>query len=86
MFMNAVPVFLQIAAALQECHLEAILIGNAAAALQAVPVTTLDFDFMFRKTPANLKKLKMPAARLHGQLMKSFYPASGLYRLMVEEK
>ncbi len=86
MFMNAVPVLPQIAAALQECHLEAILIENAAAALQAVPVTTLDFDFMFRKTPANLKKLKMLAARLHGQLMKSFYPASGLYRLMVEEK
>ena len=56
MFMNAEPVLHQIAAALQECHLEAILIGNAAAALQAVPVTTLDFDFMFRKTPANLKK------------------------------
>ncbi len=84
--MNAEPVLHQIAAALQECHLEAILIGNAAAALQGAPVTTLDFDFMFRKTPANLKKLKLLAACLHGQLMKPFYPASALYRLMVEEK
>ena len=84
--MNAKPVLYQIAAALQECHLEAILIGNAAAALQGAPVTTLDFDFMFRKTPLNLKKLKRLAALLGGQLMKPFYPASDLYRLMVDEK
>jgi hypothetical protein len=84
--MDAKPVLHQIAAALQECHLEAILIGNAAAALQGAPVTTLDFDFMFRKTPLNLKKLKLLAACLHGQLLKPFYPASGLYRLMVDEK
>ena len=84
--MNAEPVLHQIAAALEECHLEAILIGNAAAALHGAPVTTLDFDFMFRKTPLNLKKLKLLASRLHGQLMKPFYPASDLYRLMVDEK
>jgi len=34
------------------------MIGNAAAALQGSPVTTLDIDFMFQKTPGNLKKLK----------------------------
>ncbi len=84
--MNAEPVLHQIAAALQECHLEAILIGNAAATLQGAPVATLDFDFMFRKTPLNLKKLKLLAACLHGQLMKPFYPASDLYRFMVDEK
>ena len=41
-----------------EVGLEAVLVGNAAAALQGAPVTTLDFDFMFRKTAANLSKLK----------------------------
>jgi hypothetical protein len=45
-------------AALSAVRLEAILIGNAAAAIQGAPVTTVDFDFMFRATPANLAKLK----------------------------
>ena len=86
MIMNAELVLHQLAAIFQEYHLEAILIGNAAAALQGAPVTTLDFDFMFRKTPANLRKLKTLAARLNGQLLKPFYPVSGLYRLMIDEK
>lgn len=54
--MNAEPVLKQISRVLAECKLEAILIGNAAAALQGAPVTTLDFDFMFRKTPTNLSE------------------------------
>jgi hypothetical protein len=33
-----------------EHGLEAVLIGNAAAALQGGPITTVDFDFMFHKT------------------------------------
>ena len=40
---------------------EAIMVGNAAAAIQSAPVTTLDFDFMYRKTRSNLKKLKQTA-------------------------
>ena len=48
---------MKIAKTFDDCRLEAILVGNAAAALQGAPVTTLDFDFMFRKTPVNLKKL-----------------------------
>lgn len=44
--------------ALHDCRLDAILVGNAAAALHGAPVTTLDFDFMFRNTPLNLKKLR----------------------------
>jgi hypothetical protein len=61
--LNAEPALAQIARALEECGLEVVLIGNAAAALQGAPVTTLDFDFMFRKTPTNLKNLKELAAQ-----------------------
>ena len=62
--MNARPVLQRIADTLAKCRLEAILIGNAAAALHGAPVTTLDFDFMFRETPGNLRKLKAFAREL----------------------
>jgi len=54
--------------------------------LQGAPVTTLDFDFMFRKTPSNLKKLKVLSRRLSGRIMTPYYPASNLYRLTVDER
>ena len=38
-----------IAKTFHDCHLEVVLVGNAAAALQGAPVTTLDFDFMKRR-------------------------------------
>ncbi len=83
--MNAEPTITGIAAALEECGLEAILVGNAAAALQGAPVTTLDFDFMFRKSPTNLRKLKSLARRLSGTILTPYYPASSLYRLTLDE-
>jgi hypothetical protein len=43
---------------LNNVKLEAVMIGNAASALQGAPVTTLDIDFMFRETPKNMEKLK----------------------------
>ncbi len=55
---NARPVLERIAEALAEVGLEAVLVGNAGAALHGAPVTTLDFDFMFRETPLNRTKLK----------------------------
>src|SRR5207253_8098657 len=65
--------------------LEAVLIGNAAAALQGAPVTTIDFDFMFRKTPTNLRKLKAFAAALDAMILRPYYPASGLFRIVRED-
>lgn len=62
--------------------LEAVLIGNAAAALQGSPVTTQDLDFLFRKTPLNLRKLKRLADDLEAVILHPFYPASGLYRFV----
>jgi hypothetical protein len=61
--MNAAPLLNSVVAALAEVRLEAVLIGNAAAAIQGAPVTTVDFDFMFRATPPNLAKLKRFAGR-----------------------
>jgi hypothetical protein len=54
--MNAEPLLSRVARAFAENRFEAIMVGNAAAALHGAPVTTLDIDFMFRKTPTNLKK------------------------------
>lgn len=84
--MDAAPALTEIAQRLDECGLEAVLIGNAAAALQGAPVSTLDFDFMFRKNTANLKKLKALARSLGGYILKPFYPVSGLYRLMDDDR
>ncbi len=47
--MDARPILCTLARLLHEHGLEAVLIGNAAA---------FDLDFLFRKTPANLRKLK----------------------------
>jgi hypothetical protein len=80
--MNAEPVLAKIAKTFQDCRLEVVLVGNAAAALQGAPVSTLDFDFMFRKTPVNLKKLKKVAEILGLSLSQPYYPASELYRLV----
>lgn len=66
-------------------NLEAVLIGNAAAALQGAPVTTVDFDFLFRRTPRNLVKLKALAKTLGAMLLRPYYPVSDLYRLVRED-
>src|ERR1700723_214955 len=83
--MDAAPILAKIAEALEKHGLQAVLIGNAAAALQGAPVTTVDFDFFFRKTPANLKKLKRIAADLGAIALHPYYPVSGLIRLMRDD-
>lgn len=82
--MNASPLLATLLAAMRHEKLEAVLIGNAAAAMQGAPVTTLDFDFMFRDTPANMQKLKRIARRLEGVILRPFYPVSKLYRLTAD--
>ena len=79
--MDASPLLARIAQLLERHGLETVLIGNAAAALQGAPVTTVDIDFLFRKTPANLKKLKAIAADLDAVILKPYYPVSGLLRI-----
>jgi predicted nucleotidyltransferase len=84
--MNAAPLLNAVAAALAEARLEAVMIGNAAAAIQGAPVTTLDVDFMFRPTSANLTKLKRFADRLEASILRPYYPVSKLYRVVNDER
>jgi len=68
-----------------DANLEAVLIGNAAAALHGAPVTTIDFDFLFRKTSRNLAKLKALARALGAVVLRPYYPASDLYRIVRDD-
>ena len=83
--MDARPILLEIARALRQQKLEVILIGNAAAALQGAPVTTLDVDFLFRRTALNLRKLKAAARSLRAVVFAPYYPVSGMFRLVRDD-
>ena len=50
--------------ALDASGLEAIIVGNAAAAIQGVPVTTQDVDLLVRDTPKNRDKIERFCAEL----------------------
>jgi predicted nucleotidyltransferase len=79
---DATPLLAEVAQQVHEARLDAVLIGNAAAALQGAPVTTVDFDFFFRKTARNVAKLKAIARGLDATILRPFYPASELYRIV----
>lgn len=80
--MDAAPFLAEVGRHLNAIRLEAVLIGNAAAALQGAPVTTVDFDFLFRKTPGNLAKLKKLADALGATVLRPYYPVSDLFRVV----
>ena len=83
--MDAAPLLTRLAAALARHGLEAVLIGNSAAAVHGAPVTTLDFDFMFRSTPGNLKKLDEIAKDLSATLYRPYRFSSGMLRIQNED-
>ena len=76
----------RVARAMDELGLEAVLIGNAAAALRGAPVTTIDLDFFFHRSPGTVAQPKLLAKRWNGMLLRPFYPVSGLYRISLEEE
>jgi hypothetical protein len=80
--MDAAPLLVRLLKAFDAARLETVLIGNAAAAIHGAPVTTLDFDFMFRATPTNLRKLKTVASALGAVILRPYYPVSNLYRMV----
>ena len=79
--MDAQPELALLARILNEHGLEAILIGNMAAALHGAPVSTIDIDLFFRKTPRNMQKLKLVANALEAVILRPYYPVSALFRL-----
>ena len=83
--MDAAPLLIRVAKLMERHGLDAILIGNAAAALQGAPLTTLDIDFLFRKTAPNMARLKALARDLDAVILRPYYPVSGLYRLARDE-
>jgi predicted nucleotidyltransferase len=82
---DATPALAEVGRSLRDAKLEAVLIGNAAAALQGAPVTTVDFDFLFRRTPRNLAKLKEVARALGATILRPYYPMSDLLRVVRDE-
>jgi hypothetical protein len=82
---DAAPYLEQIGRALQAAALDAVLIGNAAAALHGAPVTTLDFDFLFRRTTRNLQKLKVFARTLEAVVLRPYYPVSQMFRVVRDD-
>jgi predicted nucleotidyltransferase len=84
--MDAAPMLRDALAAINRHLLDAVMIGNAAAALHGAPVTTLDVDFMFRATPLNLRKLKAVAKELEAVIMRPYYPVSKLFRMTNDDR
>ena len=80
--MNAAPVLMQIVGALASARLEAVLIGNAAAAIQGARVTTNDFDFLIRS--GQKAKIDAFAKTLGAGATAPYYPASQIVRVVRE--
>ena len=79
--MDAVGLLEELALVFAANKLEVVLVGNAAAALQGAPVTTDDFDFMWRPTRRNLVKLREVARDLGASVSQPEYPLSRFYRM-----
>jgi hypothetical protein len=83
--MDAGPLLGEIGRRLHETGLDAVSIDSAAAALQGTPVTTVDFGFLFRKTPRKLTRLKALARSLRATILRPSDPVSDLYRMVRED-
>jgi predicted nucleotidyltransferase len=79
---NAKPIVKQVLKAMRSSGLEAILIGNAAAALQGAPITTDDIDFLVRKnTPYFFGKIALFAKKLDALTELPTFPFPDFYRI-----
>jgi predicted nucleotidyltransferase len=83
---DATGIIARAAKAIERQGLDAVLIGNAGAAMHGAPVTTIDLDFLIRRTPGNRKKLAAIAADLGATLYTPFYPVSRVLRMMNDDE
>ena len=58
-----------ISEAFARAKLKAVMIGNAAAAIQGAPVTTMDIDFCIREDDKTISKLTLIAKQLEAKLI-----------------
>ena len=85
--MNAKPFLEIIASAFHHRRLDAVMIGNAAAAINGAPVTTLDIDFLVANTPEYYRKLAAIAQDLNCQFIELKLPDDNyMYRLAHKEE
>lgn len=81
--MDAKPYLETIAAHFHDVGLDAVMIGNAAAAINGAPVTTLDIDFMVKQTADNYRKLAVLAQQMDCQFIEMKLPGDNyMYRLV----
>ncbi len=71
--MDATFILCDVAEALHHADLKAVMIGNAAAAIQGAPVTTMDIDFCIEDDEDSINKLSEVANELEAELT-DFYP------------
>jgi len=79
--MNAEPLLRRIVRAATAAKLEVIIIGNAGAALNGAPVTTLDFDLFVRDTAAQMPKIRAFARHLDATVLPAASPMSNLVKV-----
>jgi hypothetical protein len=70
--MDAKSILSEIGEAFAHAKLKVVMIGNAAAAIQGAPVTTMDIDFCIRETGDTVSQLGMVAKRLDAELILRF--------------
>ena len=81
--MNAGPYLEEIARRFSAINLDAVMIGNAAAAINGAPVTTLDVDFTLEQTDDNYKKLALLAQQMDYRFVElKLVDDRYMYRLM----
>jgi hypothetical protein len=82
---NAQPLLNLVAMSLAKHGLEATMVRGALAARHKGQATPLDVDFIFRKTPTNLRRLRAAARELGAMVFKQYYPRANCFALMNDE-
>ena len=83
--MNAEPLIRKIVRAANAARLEVIVIGNAGAALNGAPVTTVDFDFFVRDIEGSMDKIRALAKHLSAVVVLAASPLSRTVRVENEK-